>query len=116
MAVILFLLPFYIFRYERKFKKYGVSFYVHLIFPLNFDGVNGFDFRNEITRKHGVIPNEFIPFAEDLNGNCFYWNTTNGKVYYIARQNVKNPQQVFDSVYEFFEQLNACHDERNRLW
>ena len=97
---------------HNKAKLEGFTFYIHnlefsveFIIPLKYGNVCvekilSFNEGNEYISK------TFIPLAEDIDGEDFYWDSLNGKVYYLSMENVENPIPICDSVEQFFEILN----------
>lgn len=90
---------------EFSFYIHGLEFSVEFIIPLRYGNVCvekilSFNEDNE------YIPTTFIPLAEDIDGEDFYWDSSNGKVYYLSMENVENPIPVCDTVEQFFEILN----------
>lgn len=90
---------------EFSFYIHDLEFSVEFIIPLRYGNVCvekilSFNEDNE------YIPKSFIPLAEDIDGEDFYWDSSNGKVYYLSMENVENPIPVCDTVEQFFEILN----------
>ncbi len=90
---------------EISFSIHNLEFSVEFLIPLKYGNVNvekilSFNDSNEF------VPKTFIPFAEDVDGEDFYWDLADGKVYYLSMGNVENPIPVADSIDEFFELLN----------
>lgn len=52
------------------------------------------------------IKQNYIPFADDYEDYKYYWNTNDGKVYFINELFPENPFLICDSVDEFFELMN----------
>lgn len=96
---------------EFSFYIHDLEFSVEFIIPLRYGNVCvekilSFNEDNE------YIPKSFIPLAEDIDGEDFYWDSSNGKVYYLSMENVENPIPVCDTVEQFFEILNkSCEQE-----
>ena len=90
---------------EFSFFVHDLEFSVEFIIPLKYgnicvENVMRFNEGNE------YVPNTFIPLAEDVDGDDFYWDSNSKKVYYLAMGNVENPIPICDSVEQFFEILN----------
>ena len=90
---------------EITFSVNGLRFSVEFIIPLMYgnicvEKILSFNEGNE------YIPNTFIPLAEEIDAEDFYWDASNGKVYYLSMEDVENPLPVCDSVEDFFEILN----------
>lgn len=90
---------------EFTFYIHNLAFSVEFIIPLKYGNVCiekilSFNESNEYISK------TFIPLAEDIDGDDFYWDASNGKVYYLSMGNVENPIPICDSVEQFFEILN----------
>lgn len=58
------------------------------------------------------IPKTFIPLAEDVDNDDYYWDKETGKVFYLAMSNVENPIPICDSVEEFFKLLNYVQNDK----
>lgn len=90
---------------EFSFFIHNLEFSVEFIIPLRYGNVCVekillFNKGNE------YIPKTFIPLAEDIDGEDFYWDSSSGKVYYLSMENVENPIPICDTVEQFFEILN----------
>ena len=90
---------------EFTFTILNLDFSVEFIIPLLYgnvcvENIMSFNQGNE------YIPDTFIPLAEDIDGEDFYWDASTGKVYYLSIENVENPIPICDSVEQFFEILN----------
>lgn len=90
---------------EFSFSIHRLDFSVEFIIPLKYgtvcvEKILSFNEGNE------SVPATFIPLAEDVDGEDFYWDSLNGKVFYLSMENVENPIPICDSVEEFFEILN----------
>lgn len=90
---------------EFSFFVHNLEFSVEFIIPLLYGNVCvekilSFNESNEYISK------TFIPLAEDVDGEDFYWDASNGKVYYLSMENVEHPIPICDSVEQFFEILN----------
>ena len=86
---------------QNSFSVLGMDFSVEFIIPLKYGNVCvekilSFNAGNE------YVPKTFIPLAEDIEGEDFYWDASNGKVYYLCMGNVENPIPICDSVETFF--------------
>lgn len=97
---------------EVNFSIHNLEFSVEFLIPLKYGNVCvekilSFNEGNEYISK------TFIPLAEDIDGEDFYWDSSNGKVYYLSMENVENPIPICNSVEQFFEILNrSCAKER----
>lgn len=111
------LVDFYTKHNKAELKKcsfliHNLEFSVEFIIPLNYGNVC---VEKILSFNEGVewIPETFLPLAEDVDGDDFYWDSSNGKVYYLSMGNVENPIPICDSVEQFFEILNkSCEEER----
>lgn len=92
---------------ECRFEKYGLEFCVILIFSLNY-GTISVEKILKYNAKNSSIPKSFMPLALDEDEDDYYWDTQEGKVYYLSLENVEHPKEICGSVEEFFEILNAC--------
>lgn len=86
---------------QNSFSVLGMDFSVEFIIPLMngnvcVEKILSFNAGNEYISK------TFIPLAEDIEGEDFYWDASNGKVYYLSMGNVENPIPICDSVETFF--------------
>lgn len=96
---------------ECSFKIAGIDqFSLDIIIPLKY-GTTPLEKEYKWVLENEYIANENIPLAVDMDGDNYYWNSKNGKVYYISVENVENPILVCNSVEEFFEILNKSIDE-----
>lgn len=97
---------------ECTFSIHNLDFTVEFIIPLMngnvcVEKILSFNAGNEYISK------TFIPLAEDIEGEDFYWDASNGKVYYLSMGNVENPIPICNTVEQFFELLNkSCEQER----
>lgn len=103
------------FSKEKKctFKIDGIDVYFVLdyIMPLKY-GNTSVEKEYKYVLDNEYIPNNYIPFAVDMNSDNYYWDSENSKVYYISHENVENPILVCNNVDEFFEILNkSCNEE-----
>lgn len=99
---------FYLYDVELKFS-------LEFIIPLYGANVN-VEKILEIYKNDKYLQT-FVPLAEDIEGDDFYWDKKTGKVFYIAITNVENPIPICDSVEEFFKLLNYVverKDEKNK--
>lgn len=90
---------------EFSFFIHNLEFSVEFIIPLKYGNVCvekilSFNEGNEYISK------TFIPLAEDIDGEDFYWDSSDGKVYYVSMGNVENPIPICDTVEQFFDILN----------
>lgn len=90
---------------EISFQIHNLSFAIEFIIPLVHGNVCvekilSFNETNE------YIEESFIPLAEDIDGEDFYWDSKTGNVYYLSMGNVENPIPICDSVEDFFIILN----------
>jgi len=96
---------------ELPFRVHDIEFCVDFILPVG-------NHRNTVEEYWGyiqgdeLIPQTFIPFANDIDGDDFYWDSQNGKVYYLSMENAENPIPICNSVDEFFEILNKASVEK----
>lgn len=91
---------------ETPFVMHNIEFCVEFIIPLKHGNINvekllGF------YKDDKYFPNGFIPLAEDTDGDDYYWDSNDGRVYYLSMGNADNPIPIARSVEEFFEILNA---------
>lgn len=92
---------------ECPFSANGFDFCVASIIPLNYgtmplEKIMAYNFDSE------EIPKTFIPLAEDIDSEIYYWDAADGQVYYLSVGNVEYPIPVCGSVEEFFDILNSC--------
>lgn len=90
---------------ECTFFVHDLEFCVEFIIPLKYgnicvEKILSFNDGNEYISK------AFIPLAEDVDGEDFYWDSSDGKVYYLSMENVENPIPICDTVEQFFKILN----------
>lgn len=90
---------------ERPFEVLGMTFCVEFIMPLNNAKIC-VESILKINENDEWIPKTFIPLAEDVDADDYYWDSSDGKVYYLTMGNIENPIPVCDSVEEFFELIN----------
>jgi len=90
---------------EVSFERLGITFYMSCIAPLCY-GTMPVEKQLQYNDKNAYIPDTWIPFADDQEGDHFFWDTETGAVSYVCRENVENPIPICDSVEEFFELLN----------
>lgn len=97
---------------ECTFKVRGIDedFVLDFIIPLKYGNCN-LEKEYEWVLKNDYISNKYIPLAYDIDSNMYYWDSKNGKVYYISNENVENPILICNSVDEFFDILNRCCEE-----
>ena len=94
---------------EVSFTIHNLEFSVEFIIPLQYGNVCvekilSFNEGNEYISK------TFIPLAEDIDGEDFYWDSSSGKVFYLSMENVENPIPICDTVEQFFEVLNKSYE------
>ena len=94
---------------EFSFTIHNLEFSVEFIIPLQYGNVCvekilSFNEGNEYISK------TFIPLAEDIDGEDFYWDSSSGKVFYLSMENVENPIPICDTVEQFFEVLNKSYE------
>lgn len=101
---------------ECTFRIEGIDadFILDTIIPLKY-GTIPLEKEYKWVLENEYISNEHIPLAVDMDGDNYYWNSKSGKVYYISHENVENPILICNSVEEFFEILNSCCDEKNKI-
>ena len=104
------LVEYYMYHNKAEIKEFtftilNLDFSVEFIIPLFFGNVCVEKIMS-YNQSNEYIPDTFIPLAEDIDGEDFYWDTTSGKVYYLSIENVENPIPISDSVEQFFEILN----------
>ena len=97
---------------ECSFQKHGMDFCVVHIFTVNY-GTNPLEKHYANARRNRAIPKTFIPFALDEDEDSYYWDSKNGKIYYLSLENVENPIEICGNMCEFFEIMNASQAERN---
>lgn len=90
---------------EISFEVLGITFYMSCIAPLQY-GTLPVEKQLQYNATNAYIPKTFMPLADDEEGDHFYWDTENGKVFYVCRENVENPIPICDSVEAFMELLN----------
>ena len=66
----------------------------------------------EINKDDEYLQN-FIPLAEDIDGNDYYWDKKTGKVFYLFIDDVENSIPICDSVEDFFKLLNYAQSINN---
>jgi len=86
------------------------EFELDIILPLKY-GTEPMEQAYEYILRADEVSNDFIPFARDIDNGKYYWNRTNGKVYYFTHD-VEIPLLVCQSVDEYFEILNNCCDKK----
>lgn len=91
---------------EFSFWIHHLEFSVEFIIPLLYGNVCVEKILS-FNQGNVYIPDTYIPLAEDIDGEDFYWDSLNGKVYYLSMGNVENPIPICDSVEQFFEILNT---------
>ena len=94
---------------EFSFLIPNLEFYVEFIIPLRYgnicvEKILSFNEGNEYISK------TFIPLAEDIDGEDFYWDSSSGKVFYLSMENIENPIPICDTVEQFFEILNKSYE------
>lgn len=94
---------------ECSFQKKGFDFCVTMLRDLNY-GILPIEKILEYNKNNEAIPNTFIPLALDFDDDDYYWDSKDGKVYYLCTDNVEHPIPLFDSVEEFFDTLNKCYE------
>ena len=89
---------------ECAFSIYHLDFSVEFIIPLCYGTVT---VEKILAHNRGdeYFPKTFIPLAEEVDGEDFFWDSVSGKVYYLSMGNVENPIPVCDSVERFFSIL-----------
>ena len=65
----------------------------------------------DVNRKLGLLKitelfENYIPFADDIEDEMFYWDKRDEKVYFLSWQNPEHSMLISDSVDEFFELMN----------
>lgn len=88
-----------------SFFIHNLEFSVEFIIPLQYGNVC-VEKILLFNKENEYIPKTFIPLAEDIDGEDFYWDFSSGKVYYLSMENVENPIPICDTVEQFFEILN----------
>lgn len=96
---------------EFAFMIHDLEFSVEFIMPLLYGNMHVEKILS-LNEDNKYIPKTFIPLAEDVDGENFYWDSSNGKVYYLSLENVENPIPICDSVERFFEILNDSYNAR----
>lgn len=98
---------------ECKFYLYNeeYNFELEFIIPLRDANVN-VEKILELNMNNEYIPKTFIPLAEDVDSDNYYWDKETGKVFYLAMSNVENPIPICDSVEEFFKLLNYVQNNK----
>ena len=99
--------------YEFSFFRHGIEFSIEFILPLKF-GKFSVEHIYDLNQSDEFISDRFIPLAEDTSGEEYYWDSKNGKVYYLSMENVENPIPISNSVEEFFELLNTAYERSLR--
>ena len=94
---------------EFSFLIHNLEFSVEFIIPLRYgnicvEKILSFNEENEYISK------TFIPLAEDIDGEDFYWDSSSGKVFYLSMENIENPIPICDTVEQFFEILNKSYE------
>ena len=94
---------------EFSFLIHNLEFSVEFIIPLRYgnicvEKILSFNEGNEYISK------TFIPLAEDIDGEDFYWDSSSGKVFYLSMENIDNPIPICDTVEQFFEILNKSYE------
>lgn len=64
------------------------------------------DNKNAGRLKIAEMFGNYIPFADDIEDDMFYWDRRDQKVYFFSWQNPENSLLICDSVDEFFELMN----------
>ena len=90
---------------EFSFMIHNLEFSVEFIIPLQYGNICVEEILS-FNQGNEYIPKSFMPLAEDIDGDDFYWDASNGHVYYLAMGNAENPIPICDSVEQFFEILN----------
>ena len=93
------------FSFEMCIQKQDLEFSVDFIIPMKYGNVC-VEKILEFNKGNEYIPNTYMPLAEDVLSEDFYWDAASGKVFYISMGNVENPIPICNSVDEFFEILN----------
>ena len=91
---------------EIPFVVHGIEFCVDFIIPMLNANIH-VEKLWEYIQDDAIIPQTFVPFAEDIDGDDFYWDSKTGKVYYLSMNNAEHPIPICDSVEEFFNILSA---------
>ena len=87
------------------FEHMGMEFEIEFIIPLKYANIN-IEKIMSFNANNKYIPASYIPLAEDVDGDDYYWDARTGKVYYLSLENVEHPIPIADSVESFFELLN----------
>ena len=91
---------------ERPFVVLGMEFCVEFIMPL-VNSKRSVEKILEINEGNEWIPRSFIPLAVDIDADNYYWDSNDGKVYYLTVGNIENPIPICDSVEEFFKLMSG---------
>lgn len=91
---------------EVPFVMHNLEFCVEFIIPLKYGTVN-VEKLLELYMDDEYFPKGFVPLAEDVDGDDYFWDARDGRVYYLTMGNIDNPIPIARSVEEFFEILNA---------
>ena len=84
-----------------SFCLHNIRFDLDFIIPLDNSNVSVEKILS-FNKDNEYIPKTFIPLAEDIKGDDFYWDSGTGAVYYLTMGNIENPIPVADSVEDFF--------------
>lgn len=95
---------FYLYSEEYKFC-------LDFIIPLRDANVN-VEKILEINKDNEYLQN-FIPLAEDIDGDDYYWDKKTGKVFYLSSDNIESPIPICDGVEDFFKLLNYLQNINN---
>jgi len=90
------------------------AFLVEDILPLKYGNYN-FEKIYTTVLESDWIAKEFIPFATDISGDHFYWNSNSGKVYYISHEDCENPILICNNIDEFFTLMNKCCNQEKLI-
>ena len=91
---------------DTSFVMHNIEFCVEFIVPLKYGNVN-VEWRLELFKDEEYFPKSFITLAKDTDGDYYYWDSDDGKVYYLSMGNADNPIPIANSVEEFFKILSA---------
>lgn len=97
--------------HECSFQRYGMDFCLVRFFTINY-GTNPLEKHYFNARRNSAVPKSFVPFALDEDEDFYYWDSENGKIYYLSLENVENPIELCDSMSAFIKILNASQAER----
>lgn len=90
---------------ECPFEKHGLEFCMVRFYALNY-GTAPLEKQYFYARRNRAVPASFIPFALDEDEDSYFWDSSNGKIYYLSLSNVEHPIGICDSMDAFFEILN----------